>query len=164
MSNADPRHPGHLSGQGLVEFALVLPMLMILIMGIIEFGRLMLTISSVSSGSREAARYGASAGDNSSGIAHYQDCDGMRNAARNVSLFSDPVIYIEYDVDGPDGAYPVPYCPNGTPSDPVRIPLGTQIVIKVTADYQPLVPLFDLKPMPIHSEAKRTILKDVYVK
>jgi len=34
-------------GQGLVEFALILPVLLLLVLGIVEFGRLMTAISSV---------------------------------------------------------------------------------------------------------------------
>ena len=42
-------------GQGMVEFALVLPLLLILIFGIIEAGRLLFLYSAVMSSSREAA-------------------------------------------------------------------------------------------------------------
>jgi hypothetical protein len=61
-------------GQGLVEFSLIMPLLLLVIVSIIDFGRLMFTISSVASASRDAARYGASVGTDAFGIAHYQDC------------------------------------------------------------------------------------------
>ena len=66
-------------GQGLVEFALILPIFLTLIMGIVEFGRLMITYAGVASASREATRYGASVGTNASGVEHYRDCDGIRH-------------------------------------------------------------------------------------
>ena len=50
--------------QGLVEFSLIIPILMLLIVGAIEFGRLMFIISAVTTASREAARYGFSSGEN----------------------------------------------------------------------------------------------------
>ena len=72
-------------GQGLVEFAVVMPMILTLIMGIVEFGRLMIIYTGAATASREAARYGASVGFNPSGIEHYRDCDGIRATAKRIS-------------------------------------------------------------------------------
>ena len=44
------------SGQGLVEFALVLPMLLILVFGVAEFGRAWMTRNIMTGAAREAAR------------------------------------------------------------------------------------------------------------
>ena len=68
-------------GQTLVEFALILPAFLMLTMGIVEFGRIMITYAGVVSASREAARYGATVGVNSSGIEHFSDCAGIRAEA-----------------------------------------------------------------------------------
>ena len=68
------------SAQGMVEFALILPILMMLMLGIVEFGRLIFVYASVTSASREGARYGSAVGD-VGGVSRYQDCDGIRNAA-----------------------------------------------------------------------------------
>ena len=43
--------------QGMVEFALILPLLLLVVFGIIELGRLLVIYSSVGTASREAARY-----------------------------------------------------------------------------------------------------------
>ena len=51
------------SAQGMVEFALVLPMLILVLFGIIEVGRLLFIYNAVATSSREAARYGSAAGD-----------------------------------------------------------------------------------------------------
>ena len=48
--------------QGIVEFALILPILLLLVLGIIEFGRLIFMYAIVTSSSREAVRYGAATG------------------------------------------------------------------------------------------------------
>ena len=45
-------------GQGLVEFALILPILLLVIVGTMEFGRIFLLFATVSNGAREGARYG----------------------------------------------------------------------------------------------------------
>ena len=44
------------NGQGMVEFALVLPLLLLVMFGIIEFGRLLFIYSAVFTSSRDAAR------------------------------------------------------------------------------------------------------------
>lgn len=44
-------------GQGLVEFALVLPLLLFLVMAIADFGRLLLIYAELAGGVREALRY-----------------------------------------------------------------------------------------------------------
>ena len=46
------------SGQSLVEFALILPVFILFIMGIIDMGRLVYTYSALHNAVREGARYG----------------------------------------------------------------------------------------------------------
>lgn len=55
------------NGQSLVEFALVLPLLLILIFGMIEFGVLMYDKAVITNASREGARVGIVAQDRSTG-------------------------------------------------------------------------------------------------
>lgn len=45
-------------GQDLVEFALVLPLLVLLFFGIIEFGRVIFTYNTLANAAREGARFG----------------------------------------------------------------------------------------------------------
>ncbi|HUW32995.1 MAG TPA: TadE/TadG family type IV pilus assembly protein [Planctomycetota bacterium] len=45
-------------GQALVEFALIVPILVMLVMGIVEFGRIFMTQQTVTNASREGARTG----------------------------------------------------------------------------------------------------------
>ena len=84
-------------GQGLVEFSLIMPLLLLVIVSIVDFGRLMFTISSVASASRDAARYGASVGTDAFDIAHYQDCTGIRGTVERLSYFLELNIVIEFD-------------------------------------------------------------------
>ena len=49
--------PGKKRGQGLVEFAIALPVLLLLIFGIIEFGRLVFSWLAVQNSARFALRY-----------------------------------------------------------------------------------------------------------
>jgi Flp pilus assembly protein TadG len=46
-------------GQGLVEFALILPLLLLLLLGIIEFGIAVFRYNSIANIGREVARYGS---------------------------------------------------------------------------------------------------------
>ena len=89
--------------QGMVEFALVLPILLLLAMGIIEFGRLLFIFSAVNTASSEAVRYG-SAVDDTGGTARYVDCTGIEEAAFRIgSLVNLSSVTISYD-EGPGGA------------------------------------------------------------
>lgn len=53
-----PRAPKKNRGQELVEFALVLPVLILIIMGTMEYGRAYYTSSLLQNAAREGARYG----------------------------------------------------------------------------------------------------------
>jgi hypothetical protein len=151
-------HTAH-KGQSLVEFALVMPIFLMLIMGIVEFGRLMITYTGVASASREAARYGASVGINASGVEHYRDCDGIRDQARRVAALApieDSDIVIEYD--NPVTGFYVNACP------PIVLELGDRIVVTVSISFEPIVPLINIPPLPLRSTTARTVLRDIYVK
>ena len=56
------------AGQELVEFALILPLLLLLFFGIIEVGRLMLSYDTIANTAREGARYGIVDPSNTTGI------------------------------------------------------------------------------------------------
>ncbi len=58
-SFSPPRRRGRHSGQSVVEFALVLPILLLMIVGVGDFGRLYTSAVAVESAAREAADFGA---------------------------------------------------------------------------------------------------------
>ncbi|MCL4562404.1 MAG: pilus assembly protein [Chloroflexi bacterium] len=144
------------AGQGLVEFALAFPIFLLLTLGIIEGGRLLFIYASVTSASREAARYGA-------GLDNFNDCAGIRDAAKRIGFFAgidDGNISISYDrpVAG-SNTIPSPYatsCPSG-----VDVKLGDRIIVHVQVDYQPIVPMVNFSGFTIESENVHTIIKDV---
>jgi Flp pilus assembly protein TadG len=146
-------------GQTLVEFALILPAFLMLTMGIVEFGRIMITYAGVVSASREAARYGATVGVNSSGVEHFADCSGIRAEAKRVAALApitDTDITIQYD--NPSTGFFEASCP------PSHFELGDRIIVSVSITFDPIVPLIDLGSIPMTSETRRTVLRDVYVK
>ena len=92
----------------MVEFALVFPILLLVIVGLIEAARLVFIYGSVVTASREAARYGSAAGlvSSDSDFLRYQDCAGITQRAEDVTFLTDTsnlTVTIEYDL-GPEEA------------------------------------------------------------
>lgn len=154
------------NAQSMVEFALVLPLLLLLMFGVIELGRMLVIYSSVGTASREAARYASAAGQSPNGVPYYADCAGIQNAAQRMGILvgiqaSD--IQITYD-EGPNptpGVNPVQIgvCPPGS----TPISLGDRVVVQVSALYEPIVPLAPIPAFTISSDTARTIIKDVAI-
>ena len=74
-------------GQGFVEFSLALPILLILVLGVVEVGRLLFTFVAVTTSSREGARYGSAVGVGANGAPYYSDCLGIRESATTLGRF-----------------------------------------------------------------------------
>jgi hypothetical protein len=166
MNSLNKLHNQKMRGQGMVEFALSLPILLVLILGVIEAGRLMFIYSAVTTSSREAARYGSASGSNGGGIVNYRDCDGIRNAAKRLGFIAgiqDDHIKIAYD-QGPGGgefASCTTVFEITNPTISQRVELGDRVVVKVRVPYQPIVPLVNFFGFNITSESSRTLVKDV---
>lgn len=140
----------------MVEFAMVFPLLLMVVLGIIEFGRFFFVYSSVVSASREAARYGAAIQDIGGGIAQYEDCQGIRDAAvrvGGVAGISENDVEIKY-ADS-TGIYSTS-CP---PSQEVR--QEDRIIVSISTVVNPLVPIVNIPPIPVEMASNRTILKEI---
>src|SRR5688572_17286906 len=101
--------------QAMVEFAIALPILLMLLYGILEAGRLLFIYSSIVTASRQAVRYGSATGIGPNGVPRYQDCAGIRasaNRADFLNAFQDEDIHIFYD-EGPDDLTPTEFCLGG---------------------------------------------------
>jgi hypothetical protein len=143
-------------GQGMVEFALIFPLLLILLVGVFEFGRIMFSYSVAIAATREAARYGAAIKDIGGGIAQYEDCQGIRESAKRFGKYAgidDSDISIQYVNDS--GVYSTS-CP---PSQEVG--LADSISVTVNTSVTPLAMIGDFGSIPINSSSSRTILKNV---
>jgi len=143
--------------QAIVEFALVLMILMMVLVGILEVGRLMFIYAAVNNASREAARYASAIGLDDSGNAKYQYCDGIRNMAERSAFFTPLTITISYDHGPGTGSFNT--C-DGSVDTGVVINTGTdldRVHVTVSANYSPMVRLIPISSRTITSSSARTI-------
>ncbi len=144
--------------QAIVEFALVLMVLMVILVGILEVGRLMFMYAAVNNASREAARYASAIGlDDSGNYLKYQHCTGIREMARRSAFFTPLTITISYD-HGP-GTTAFDSC-DGTVDTGVTVNSGTnldRVYITVNANYSPMVNLIPIGSRTLTSVSARTI-------
>ena len=161
--------------QAIVEFAIVAPILVMLLVGTMEVGRLLYIYAAVNNASREAARYGSAIGLAENGTSlKYQYCKGIRDQAKRSAFFmnlSDADITIEYD-SGPDkvtGIVPAPFanCDPGLDTDTaVMINTGSdpdRINVTVSTTYTAWINLIPIDSRIITSSSARTILGYVEV-
>ncbi len=151
-------------GQGMVEFALILPLLLFVSIGIIEGGRMLFAYTSVLAASREAARYAAATGETPGGSpCYYLDKTGIIGAGERIISLIDVQILptdITYD-DGPAGTT-ITVPTNST--DCSLIELGDRVNVTAHADYEPILAgMTPLHGFPISSTTSRTILKEISI-
>ncbi len=162
-ANRSPRQ----KAQGMVEFALAMPIILFAVLVIIEIAYIVITFNSVVMASREASRYAAGMSTSQAAgtpLSHWQDCQGIRSAAERIAQFlgvQDADIQIFYD-SGPDGspadASAKQIC---NPSPLPAVSKGGRISVKVTAHYTPLAPIFQISSIPISSLSSHTILTGI---
>src|SRR5688572_26520139 len=158
--------------QAMVEFAIALPILLMLLYGILEAGRLLFLYSTIVTASRQAVRYGSATGVGTGGVPRYQDCAGIRAVANKADFlrsFDDDDIAITYD-SGPgtpvfdtcDGSVDTGVTPSTANT--------TRINVEIKGDFFPIVP--KLVPFiersvansdPILGASARTILVSISI-
>lgn len=159
-------------GQAMLEFAIVLPILLLVVYGLIETGRLLFIYSSVNNATRQAARYGSTSGISpTSGVPRYQDCAGIRLAAQRgdfLNAFDDDdiEIYIDNGIDSsgnPIGQTLV--CTGGVAVDTGITPqTGDRITVNVDAAFNAIVPnLVPFISQTINAESSRTLLLTISI-
>jgi len=85
-------------GTSLVEFALVLPILTITMLGIVQFGLILFVRAAVDNAAREGARYGT---------VHPDDISGIQDRVRQLVAGVDPAS-LQIDVIFPDNGSSLP--------------------------------------------------------
>jgi len=150
-------------GQALVEFALAFTIFLLILLGIIEFGRLLAAYSSVYTAAREAARYGAAV-EVSNGHALYNDCAGIRAAAKRVGFLgwiddNDLVNKVQISYDKISDGLTCSACPCVNADGKDIVTSGSRIIVKVTNVFNFIV--LNVPPIKIETTSYRSILKDV---
>lgn len=89
-----PRRRSGQAGQSLAEFAVILFVLVLIIMGIIDLARAVYARSVIANAAREGARYG---------VINPTDTAGIENAARRLTVgLEDPAARLTVQVTRPD--------------------------------------------------------------
>ena len=150
------------AGASLIEFALLAPVVMLLLIGIVEFGRLLATNQAVAAASREATRYGIATGIGPNGTQRYVDCAGIREAGkRSASIvdLTDGDIEVTYD-RGP-GTSEIASCPAGGSVVPATIVSGDRVRVTVRWTFRTSLPILKsaLDGTTITSTDRRTVRK-----
>lgn len=146
------------SSQSAVEFALVIPILLLIIFGMIELGHLIFVYGTVLNATREAARYGAATGPVGTVAHQYQDCDGIKNTAlrlRFLAAFQTGDITVNYD----HGPSTTPWACSSTAS----LNSGDRVVVSISNPYTFILPLVPITPFNINSISARTVLGSVSI-
>ncbi len=151
----------------MVEFALALPILLLLLYGMLETARLLFIYASTVTAARQAVRYGSATGISPNGVPYYNDCAGIRAAAQAVGFlnrFENDDIMISYDggVNNASGN-PIPLNPTPTCGSFENVKSGDRIIVSVSTDWAPLVPIVPFSPFTITSTSSRTILAPVSI-
>lgn len=147
-------------GATLLEFAIVLPVALMLLLGIAEGARFISSQQAVTTASREAARYGSTTGENS-GVPHYADCAAIRGRAKAATPYEivDTEIAITYD-EGPATSQVAVCGTTGPLSDPDAIETGNRIVVTITKPFSSSLPFIDdVFDLEISATEHRTIVK-----
>jgi len=141
--------------QAMVEFAIALPILMALLVGIFEVGRMVFIYSAVNNASREASRYASAIGKDDSGNTKFQYCDGISNMARRSAYFTPLTINISYDHGPGTGSFDT--C-SGSLDGGVSVSSGDRVLVTVSAQYSPMLRLIPISARTITSSSARTYL------
>jgi len=145
-------------GATLVEAALVFPIVLLLLFGIVEFGRFLSASQGVSTAAREAARYGIAVGPSVNGIPRYTDCAEIKNAGVALSgLGAVGAADITVTYENPAGTT-VADCQGGTAPSTSNIQDEFKVVVTVSKPFTELVPFTRIVlPDTVTASDKRTI-------
>ena len=124
-----PRRPRS-RGQSLVEFALVLPLFLLLVMGIMDLGLAVFSYNSITNAAREGARLA---------IVNQDTSKVSAKATSQARIARSPTVTVAYYQANTDGT------PNTAKTCPIGaatyIGVGCLAVVTFTGTYQPITPI-----------------------
>jgi len=136
-----PRRHGR--GQGLVEFALILPFLLLLMLGIIEFGYIFTVYSGMFNAARAGVRHG---------IVNPKDTAGIVTNTRSKVILADlNQVYITVAYD--NGPETTPF------TDTEQVQVGDRVLVHLTYNLPTLTPVIQpiVSTLHVEAEAARTV-------
>lgn len=139
-----PDRHGKSRGQSFVEFALVAPVLLLILLITLDFGRLFMSYVTLNNVTRVAANFGALSPANFTGTPNTTTYDSL--VAREAAGLNCPI----QPAGTPSHNPPIPTYPGGTN-------LGDDAVVQMTCSFTPLTPLISAffgGPFPITSETR----------
>jgi Flp pilus assembly protein TadG len=134
------RRRGH--GQSLVEFALVIPIFLLIFMGIVDFGRAIFTYNSLSNAARDGARVAIVDQTVTGGI----PAGATEAANQATTLGIDPATDVDVDYTLPDGTA----CADRS--------IGCVATVTVRHEFSPLTPIVGRIVGSIDLEASTSLL------
>lgn len=127
----------------MVEVGLVLPIFILTVIAVLEFGYFAAVSAAVQTASREGARYGSTV-DDTDGTPNYLECSEIRDHARDLAeplvSLPDSAIAVGYDTDGGTNVDVV--CAAGLAESAIE--RWDRMIVTVTYDYSPITPIMDL--------------------
>jgi Flp pilus assembly protein TadG len=153
-------------GQALIEFSLVLPIFLLLLLGMFNLGNIVIQYGLITTASREASRYGAAIGNVNTDTLRYYDCDGIRSTAIDIMGYAyneTTTITIHYDT-GPGGSIKYASCEDlASLSGADEITMGDRIVVTVNSQAHILEALLGAEASAINLKAtsSKLIVKDM---
>ncbi len=130
-------------GQSLVEFAICIVLLLALVLGVVEFGRMMLVYTTIANGARIGARYA---------IVH-----GSDNSATTTQIQTVVNDFLHAGTVNCSGCVSVTYpgYPDGTSVNCTNP--GCRVAVSVTYPYDPLITYFPLGSINFTSSSEGVI-------
>ncbi len=125
-------------GGALAEMAIVLPIMLLFVVGVFEFGRVLYASHTIDHAAREAVRYAIVHGSMSDDIATDKDIEAV------VEAKADTLDLDKIEVN-------TTFEPNNAP--------GSVVTVVVTYDFEPLTQLVDIGPVTLARQAGMIILQ-----
>ncbi len=128
------------SGQALLEFALVFPVIVLVFLGVFDFGRYMFASSEVADAAREGVRtaiVNQNVDDITARAAEQAVALGIPSSPPGTCPTTANAVCVSFLLDGDVSASPPPSACSSPPQ------LGCQAVVTVTYDFTPVTPIIN---------------------
>lgn len=146
-------------GSSLVEFAFTMPLLLLMIFSIAEFGRFVAVLSEVEVASEDAVLYAVSGGASNREIPRYTDCDQIRAAAlSHLRVLPPDELTIDISYRRMSASAESTTCAAG--AELVNsFDAGDRILVTVTTEFRVQIPLVSelLGPLAVSSSTGRRL-------